>query len=123
MHNAAKFLLVFVLLNLCNNDLRAETGSFNPDATFVYRDMVGGPYFDEWYLDGDLVSGADLRLLREGKSGSLEIPVAVSCELPALTVTGAAVVFGHMAISAAQAQDYLTAEISAAVIDSLCLSH
>ncbi|MDP2713548.1 hypothetical protein [Rheinheimera sp.] len=120
MYNSARFLLLFVLLNVCSGGLYAETGSFNPDATLVYRDMVGGPYFDEWYLDGDLVSGANLSLLREGKSGSLTMPVAITCGSGVLTVTGDGIVFGHMAISAAEAQDYLTADIVAAVIDKVC---
>lgn len=98
-------------------------GIFNPDANFVYRDMVGGPYFDEWYLDGDLVNGTNLRLQREGKSGSLAMPVAITCESRTLTVSGDGLVFGHMAISAAEAQNYLTTDIAAAVIDNACVNH
>lgn len=100
--------------------LNATTGSFKPDANFVYRDMVGGPYFDEWYLEGDLVGRTKLKLQREGKSGTLEMPVAIACESRTLTVTGDGQVFGHMAISAAEAQNYLTADISAAVMDNAC---
>lgn len=123
MHNATKFLSVFIMLNICISDLGAETGSFSPDAVFVYRDMVGGPYFDEWYLDGDRVKGINLRLHRQGKSGSLEMPVTITCESRTLTVSGDGLVFEHIAISATEAQNYLTADITAAVIDKACVYH
>lgn len=69
-----KLFSVLILLIGVRHASSAEEGAFNLDGVFVYQDMVGGPYFDEWYIDRDFANLTKFKFLREGKSGVLEAP-------------------------------------------------
>ncbi len=98
----------------------AQEKSSADDAVFVHLDEVGDPYFDEWYLQGNIAGRQELTLLRSGKSGELSVPVAVDCHAATVSVSGPGLVFESMDISAAEGQEYIIAPLAEAVIQSVC---
>lgn len=98
----------------------AQEKSSTDDAVFVYLDEVGGPYFDEWYLHGDIARPERLTLQRSGKSGELSVPVTVDCHAATVSVSGPGLVFESMDISAGEAQEYIIAPLAEAVVQKVC---
>ncbi len=74
MHKVMSFGVAVFVFSCFQSLVFAEEGTFGLDGVFVYKDMVGGPYFDEWYVSGDMSQLNDIKVYREGKSGSLEVP-------------------------------------------------
>ncbi len=111
--------LSFALLLSFTAQAGAQESSAD-DTIFVYLDEVGGPYFDEWYLHGDIARPEGLRLQRSGKSGELSVPVAVDCHAATVNVSGPGLVFESMDISAGEAQEYIIAPLAEAVIQKVC---
>ncbi|MCD8522833.1 MAG: hypothetical protein LRY66_00620 [Saccharospirillaceae bacterium] len=115
----SRLMAAAVLLSLTSFASAQEESSTDP-RVLVYLDEVGGPYFDEWYLQGDTVRLEGLTLQRSGKSGELSVPVAVNCNAATVSVSGAGLVFESMDISAGEAQEYIIAPIADAVIQKVC---
>ncbi|ABV89412.1 hypothetical protein [Shewanella pealeana] len=120
MYKVIKIAAAILLLNCLQASVSAEEGSFGLDGVFVYKDMVGGPYFDEWYLDGNLNNLNDLKLYREGKSGSLETSIKIDCKREAITIHGAGLLFGSMALTKEETQEYLPKDLSEAIVRKIC---
>ena len=98
----------------------AQEESSTDTRVLVYLDEVGGPYFDEWYLHGDIARPERLTLQRSGKSGELSVPVTVDCHAATVNISGPGLVFESMDISAAEAQEYIIAPLAEAVIQKVC---
>ncbi|WP_226664599.1 hypothetical protein [Microbulbifer aggregans] len=115
--------LIAALLASFSVSAFCEQDHFGLDGVFVYREMIGGPYFDEWYVDGDLSTLKQLKLLREGKSGSLEFPIKVDCSSQKMTVAGAGLLWGHEPISADEIAGQINRKISESTVDTVCASN
>ncbi|WP_375058731.1 hypothetical protein ACEZDF_05955 [Vibrio alginolyticus] len=109
------------MLSCFQSSAFAEEGSIGLDDEFVYRDMVGGPYFDEWYVAGDMSQLNEIKIYRAGKSGSLEANVEVDCKLQTVITQGSAVIYDSMALTEEEAQEYFSADITKAIVNKICM--
>lgn len=109
--------LLFSLLSVfvCQNASAATTASI-----FVYEDIIGGPYVDDWYVEGNLANKDKLKLVRDGKSGDLDMPISINCQKASISVVGRGLLYGSDTISIAETQEYITDELLAAVIRKVC---
>lgn len=114
-----RFVAAALLLAL-TSFASAQEESSTDTRVLVYLDEVGGPYFDEWYLQSNIARPEGLTLQRSGKSGELSVPVTVDCHAATVSVSGPGLVFESMDISAAEAQEYIVAPLAEAVIQKVC---
>lgn len=120
MNRVIKLGVAVFVFNCFQSSVFSEEGSFGLDGEFVYKDMIGGPYFDEWYVSGDMGQLNSIKVYREGKSGSLEVTIEVDCKLQTITIQGTALVYGSTTLSEEEAQDYFTTDITKSIVDKVC---
>ena len=121
MHKVIRFGVAIFMLGCVQSSVFAEEGSFGLDGEFVYKDMVGGPYFDQWYVAGDMGQLNDIKIYREGKSGSLKAIIKVDCKLQTVTAQGSAFIYDSIALSKEEAQEYFSADITKAIVNKICM--
>ncbi len=115
-----KVLVIASMMSCISYVAFAEEGSFNLGGVFVYRDMIEGPYFDEWHLNGNLDNLTGLKLIREGKSGAFEASVSIDCKSRTLEVKKPGLIYSHMKLSLEETKNYITKEIMDSVINKMC---
>lgn len=115
-----KHCVFFALLLGVTIGIRAEQSYFDHEGVFVYSHPVGGPYFDGWFVTGDRVGSADLRLWRDGKSGDLNAPIRLDCVRGEVRVTGHGVKWTNTPISEDMVEKELPEQLKGAVLRLLC---
>ncbi|WP_051252540.1 hypothetical protein [Ferrimonas kyonanensis] len=96
------------------------TSAYATEPLYLYQDVIGGPYVDDWFISGHRATDAGLILQRQGKSGQWQAPVAVDCAARTLTVTGPGLRFEHSKLSKQQAQADIPTAVVSASIQALC---
>ena len=99
----------------------AQEESSTDTRVLVYLDEVGGPYFDEWYLQGDVAHLRGLKLVRSGKSGDLSAPVEIDCKASFLNVSGPGLIYDSIEATADELQNYIIPPIVEATLNKACL--
>ncbi|WP_260258922.1 hypothetical protein [Vibrio intestinalis] len=98
----------------------AQSNNLQVEPQFVYQDLVGGPYFDEWSVAGDIENNRDLVLYRAGKSGELKVPVTMDCQSGRLSASGNGLLFAYESISAQAAEEYFPQGMTQALYELVC---
>ncbi|UTZ24797.1 hypothetical protein [Vibrio campbellii] len=121
MHTVIRSGVALFMLICVQSSVFAKEGSFGSDGDLVYKDMVGGPYFDEWYVAEDISQLNDIKIYREGKSGLLEAIIKVDCKLQTVTAQGTAFIYGSITLPKEEAQEYFSADITKAIVNKICM--
>ena len=112
--------LATFLINCFHGQAFAEEDTFGLNEVLVYQDILGGPYVDDWYVDGDLSHSKNLKVYREGKSGSLETTIQIDCKFETLTILGVGLLYTSEILTREEVQKYLTKKISEAIVNKIC---
>ncbi|EID0034461.1 hypothetical protein LA064_004623 [Vibrio alginolyticus] len=121
MHKVTRSGLALLIFSCIQLSVFADEGFFGLNGEFVYKDLVGGPYFDEWYIAGDMDHLNNIKIFREGKSGSFETFIKVDCKLQTVAAQGASLLYGSIALSKEEAQEYFSKGITKAVVNKVCM--
>lgn len=120
MYKVIKMGMAVLLFSCLPRPLYAEVGSLTSNGVLVYKDMIGGPYFDVWYVDGELSELNDLRIYRDGKSGTFESSIEVDCTRQTIKANGAGELYAHIALTPEEAQRRLSEDVVEHVLKALC---
>ncbi|MDA0147102.1 hypothetical protein [Vibrio sp. LaRot3] len=114
-----KLIIAAGFVSLAFN-VMAEPNSIQTEPQFLYQELVGGPYFDDWSVAGDIDNNRDLVLYRAGKSGELQAPVKMDCQSGRLTASGNGLLFAYESITAQATEQYFSQEMTQALYELVC---
>ena len=120
MFKAVKFSVAVLLFSCPLLPVFAQDGSSNPDTVFIYEEMVGGPYFDEWYVTGDLNNLNHISIYREGKSGALEATIQINCQLSTLVIQGTGLLYESIVLTNEKTREYFSKDVIQAITNKMC---
>ncbi|MFN3018331.1 hypothetical protein ACK1CN_20475 [Vibrio coralliilyticus] len=120
MHNIARGGITALLLCGWQMPAFAKEAVSSLDGVFVYQEVVGGPYVDEWFVSGDLNRLNNIHVHREGKSGSFEATIEVDCQSSTIAVQGTGLLYTSIVLTNAETGEYFSRELKQALVKKLC---
>ncbi|NOI77342.1 hypothetical protein F0224_16775 [Vibrio coralliilyticus] len=120
MHNIARGGITALLLCGWQMPAFAKEAASCLDGVFVYQEVVGGPYVDEWFVSGDLNRLNNIHVHREGKSGSFEATIEVDCQSSTIAVQGTGLLYTSIVLTNAETGEYFSRELKQALVKKLC---